>query len=136
MLAWYNSSPMSLVDAEFDAVVQDAVRSLPVHIREKLHDVAIVVEPRAKGRRGATLLGLYEGVPLTTWGRNYSGKATDKITLYKETIEAYARTPEEIPHVIRETLLHEIAHYLGFDHDKIHGMERRWKAKRTSTKKV
>lgn len=119
---------------EFDAVVQEAVASLPPHIRAKLSDVAIVVEPRAKGRGSARLLGLYEGVPLTEWGRDFSGKATDKITLYRETIEAYAETPEEVGHVIRETLLHEIAHYFGFDHDKIGPMERRWKARRRKRK--
>jgi predicted Zn-dependent protease with MMP-like domain len=127
---------MPLSDAEFDRIVQEAIVALPKHIQEKLHDVAIAVEPRAKGPRGETLLGLYEGVPLTAWGRNYSGKATDKITLYKETIEAYAHTPEEVPNVIRDTLLHEIAHYFGFDHDKIHIMERRWRAARKEKKSV
>ena len=112
----------------FQHCIDTAIASLPEQIREHLCDVAIVVEETSP--RGPSLLGLYQGVPLTQWGREYNGKIPDKITLYRESIEMYAQSEEEVPHVIRETLLHEIAHYLGFDHPEIRKMERKWKLKR------
>lgn len=116
---------------DFQAVVSEAVASLPPHIREKLTDIAIVVEEEPKReQRGRLLLGLYEGVPLTAWHRDASGKATDKITLYRKNIERIAGSPEEVPRIIRETVWHEIGHYFGLDHDRIGKMERRWRAKR------
>jgi len=51
--------------------------------------------------------------------------------LFAHAIESYAESEDEIPHVVRETLWHEIAHHFGFDHDVIHDMEERWKAKRS-----
>lgn len=111
-------------------IILEAVEALPPQIKEKLQDVAIVVEHGQPAQRHSLVLGLYEGVPLTAWGRDYSGKLPDKITIFQDAIELIARTPEEIPHIIRETLWHEIAHYFGYGHDRIHEMEERWKAQR------
>ncbi len=114
----------------FERIVNDTVATLPPQFQDALKEVAIVIElrqPPARVSGRGTLLGLYEGIPMTEWGRDYSGKLPDKITLFKENIEVYAKNPEEIPDVIRETLLHEIAHYFGYDHDKIHEMEKRWR---------
>lgn len=114
----------------FELCIDQALKELPEEIQEQLKEVAIVVEehPRMHGR--GLLLGLYEGIPLTAWGRGHAQKLPDKITLFMESILTVARTPEEIPHIIKETLLHEIAHYFGYDHDHIHEMERRWREKR------
>lgn len=119
--------------AVFETYINEAIADLPEKIRTHLNDVAIVVEdvPATRRTRGL-LLGLYEGIPLTAWGRGFAEKPPDKITLFKENIEAVANTPEDIPHIIRETLWHELAHYFGFDHDHIHTMEKRWRAKRTA----
>lgn len=123
--------------AQFEKIVNDTIESLPAQFQEAIAETAIVIEDstssrtRKGTRRGGLLLGLYEGIPITEWGRDFiSGKLPDKISLFKENIETYAMTPEEVPHIIRETLLHEIAHHFGFDHDKIHLMEKRWKAAR------
>ena len=123
----YTVRPLEL--DQFHSSVQQTITTLPEKFREKLENVAIVVEDRPRsGSRN--LLGLYEGVPVTAWAPEYSGKLPDKISLFKENIEAYARGDEEVPHVIRETLLHEIAHHFGFEHDKIGEMERRWREER------
>lgn len=121
----------SMNRAAFEAVVQETLDALPKHIREGLNDVAIVIEERPPDGRKGLLLGLYEGIPLTEWGRGgFSGKLPDKITLFMEPIITVAGNPEEVPHVIRETLWHEIAHYFGYDHGYIRTMERRWRTKR------
>ena len=114
--------------SEFESVVNATIKKLPAQFKKHLDNVAVVIEPYP--RSGSwNLLGLYEGVPVTAWGRDYSGKLPDKITLYQENIEAYAISDEEIPRVIRETLLHEIGHHFGLDHDRIGEMEKRWRKK-------
>ena len=115
----------------YESIVRDAIDALPEQINTQLNDVLIVIDdvppPHGKG----ILLGLYEGVPLTAWGRGeMNGKPPDKISIFTSSIERIAKTPEEIPHLVRETLWHEIAHYFGFDHDRIGDMEKRWREKR------
>ncbi len=120
---------------EFQRLIDKTIESLPPQFREKLEGVAVCVEPLPGSHHGVrkgsrSLLGLYEGVPFTEWNRDFSGKLLDKITLFQQNIEEFAESPDEIPHVIRETLLHEIGHHFGLDHDRIGKMEKRWKAAR------
>jgi predicted Zn-dependent protease with MMP-like domain len=115
---------------DFQHIVDNTVTTLPDQFRKVLNDVLIVIEPHPRPRNGRisrTLLGLYEGIPLTEWSRDFNGKPPDKITLYRENILRYAKDVQELPQVIRETLLHEIGHYFGLDHDRIGKMEKRWK---------
>ena len=122
-------------DQDYQAIIEDTVDALPKQLRDQLKDVAIVVTDDAPPQKRGILLGLYEGVPLTAWGRGeMNGKPPDKITIFKHSIESIAASPEEIPALVRETLWHEIAHYFGFDHDKIGGMEKRWREKRKEGK--
>lgn len=116
---------------DYRRIVRDTIRALPPTLRAQMKDVVIVIEDRPqRGRRGR-LLGLYEGIPLTEWGKGGAvAELPDQITLFTRTIEAVAETEDEIPHVVRETLWHEIAHHFGFDHDAMHDMEERWKKKR------
>ena len=118
----------------YEAIVRDTVDALPEHLRDQLKDVAIVIEEEAPPQKKGILLGLYEGVPLTAWGKGMGPQLPDKITLFKQSIELIAKTPKEIPALVRETLWHEIAHYFGFDHDKIHQMEKRWRERRKESK--
>lgn len=117
---------------EYDAIVREAIAVLPEHIRRELKNVVVVIEDFAPARADVQglLLGLYEGVPLTAWGRSFSSNLPDKITLYRASIERIARSPEEIPHIIRETLWHEIGHAFGLNHAQIRKMEERWRKKR------
>jgi predicted Zn-dependent protease with MMP-like domain len=117
--------------SDFQRIVDRTVTQLPEQFQEVLKEVAIVIEEEqtrhnSGGARGI-LLGLYDGVPITQWGRDFSGKLPDKITLFKRNIEEHAGSPEAVHEVIRTTLLHEIAHYFGYGHDKIREMERRWR---------
>lgn len=113
--------------ADFERCIDQAVKELPPKFKEYVQDVVFIVEDKPKGRRGrGLLLGLYEGVPLTELGREYSGKLPDTIYLYRENIEQVADDPEDVPRVIRETVLHEIGHHFGLDHDRIGKMEQRW----------
>jgi predicted Zn-dependent protease with MMP-like domain len=124
--------------AAFESVVREAIDALPPHLREQIKDVVIVIEDRpgprlyenGTVRPGTLLLGLYEGIPLSAWGRDFNGKVPDRISIFREPIELIAGTPERISAVIRETVWHEIGHYFGLDHAQIGKMEQRWRRKR------
>ena len=94
-------------------------------------NVAILYEdvPTPEAARGAqklhcnqTLSGLYQGVPLSK-RQGITRLMPDKITLFKGPLAAQANDLAELKESIRHTLWHEIAHYYGLDHDKIHELE-------------
>jgi len=115
----------------FEQLVASALSQLPEEFQEKLENVDVVVEERptlgqmTRMRRGATLLGLYEGVPHTERTRGYSLVLPDKITIFKRPIERMCRSEREVAAEIRRVLLHEIAHHFGFDEESLRRIEAR-----------
>ncbi|MGB9592835.1 MAG: metallopeptidase family protein [Anaerolineae bacterium] len=113
--------PLRMSPDTFDELVVQALESLPDEIREKLDNVAIMVEDyptRAQLRaggvgRGMLLFGLYEGVPLTGRTSGYNMVMPDRITLFRETILMACRSLDEVRQTIAHTVLHEIAHHFG-----------------------
>ena len=120
-------------DDEFDQLISRAMDELPQEYIRGLQNVAIVMadEPndvqreRLKLRHDNLLLGLYEGVPLTKRTGNESGILPDKITLFKLPILAVVSDENSLFEQIKRTLWHEIAHYYGLDHGRIHHLENR-----------
>lgn len=121
---------------DFEQLILGAIASLPPRVREHLENVAFVLEqqPRASVARNhgvrsnGLLLGLYEGVPKTVWGRDFSGKLPDKITIFQEPIERLATEGgDDVGRVVRDTVWHEVGHYLGFSEREIRRRERRWR---------
>lgn len=118
---------------EFEEIVHAAWRRIPSRFRRRIQNVAIVVEDepgrgllRSAGvPPGDTLLGLYHGVPLTQRGAGYGMVLPDKISLFQGPIERAARSPEEIPDVVYDTLWHEVAHYFGMSEREVRASERR-----------
>src|ERR1700755_3505917 len=123
---------MELSDSEFDRLISTAMDELPQEYIKGLDNVAIVYADWPDGhqakkaglREGNLLLGLYEGIPLTKRGAGYTFVLPDKITLFKHAILMVSRSPESLFEQIKRTLWHEIAHYYGLDHDRIHFLER------------
>jgi hypothetical protein len=68
---------------------------------------------------GELLLGLYQGVPLTERGAGYFGVLPDRIVLFRRPIEARARSDADLAELVREVVLHEVAHYFGIDDDRL-----------------
>ncbi len=105
----------------FEHLVARAVKSLPEEFVTRLENIDMVVEDwptlgqlaRARLRRGQTLLGLYEGVPLTKRGEHYGLVPPDKITIFQKPIEAKGRHDAEITAEIQRVVQHEIAHHFG-----------------------
>jgi predicted Zn-dependent protease with MMP-like domain len=111
----------------FEALVVEALDKLPPDIQEKLENVEVVVEWRPSPalvrrlglRPGDTLFGLYEGVPLTQRTSAYGLVLPDKITIFREPIEAYSRSDEQVRRRIRHTVLHELAHHFGISDERL-----------------
>jgi predicted Zn-dependent protease with MMP-like domain len=112
---------------EFEQVVDETVEALPAKFRERIENLAIVVEefPDAWTLRAAHvnnrygLLGFYHGVPLTGRTQNYGSVAPDKISIYRQPLIAHYHMPERIREGIRHTVLHELAHYFGIDDERL-----------------
>ena len=116
-------------ETEFRELIKAALSRLPEEFRKAMKNIEIVVESRPAPRhldqfkkRGEnwTLLGLYEGVPLTGRGTQYSAVLPDKITLFKETIAEYCSSDhEKMVSEIRRTFLHELGHYFGLSDKRL-----------------
>ncbi|PID99615.1 hypothetical protein CSA80_00325 [Candidatus Saccharibacteria bacterium] len=121
---------MEISEQAFHELIDRAFDSLPAKHRDRVKNVAIVTadEPTPQQRKelklrgNETLLGLYSGVPLP----QRQGKepvVPDVITLFKLPLLARSSGEVSLYENIRHTLWHEIAHYYGLDHEKIHELE-------------
>ncbi len=118
---------------KFEKLVGEAVEGLPLTIKEKMDNVAVCVEKkpsyyieRKKGgaRKNTFLLGLYQGVPKNTWGRGFGGNLPDKITIFQDSIERFAKTEEAVKRTVKKTVYHEIAHHFGFSEKEVRELEK------------
>jgi predicted Zn-dependent protease with MMP-like domain len=100
----------------FDDHVRAALDELPADIAAALENVAVVVED--ENPEDPDLLGLYHGIPLPERG-DTAGMLPDKISIYRLPLEESFPDPIELQEEIRITVLHELAHYFGFDEDQI-----------------
>ena len=112
---------------EFEKLVLRALEELPEKFRKKLENIEIVVEDkprtttlsRCKISPMATLLGLYQGVPLKKRGPWYGNILPDKVTIYQKNIESLCRSRGEIEEKVREVVRHEIGHYFGLKEEEL-----------------
>jgi len=117
---------------KFEELVAAAIESLPEEFRERLENIDIVVadEPtrdqlrKSDVAKGDTLLGLYEGIPLTDRSAGYSFAMPDKITIFQKTIEAACHNDSQVKTEIQHVVRHEIAHHFGIDDDRLEELGR------------
>lgn len=120
---------------DFEQYVINAYERLPENIKNKVKNVALIVEDEPSVEVGRErnlgendlLLGLYQGTPVTLRGAEYGiGGMTlpDKITIYQNSIEKIAGSEKEkIQQLVFETMWHEIAHYFGMNEDDVRTRE-------------
>jgi predicted Zn-dependent protease with MMP-like domain len=118
-------TPVDKETLDFYELVERALEGLPPELSALLENLAIVVDewpdystPLVADDPEDTLYGLYEGVPLTERGWGYSGVLPDKITIFRGPLERDFE-PDELEEQVRITVVHEIAHYFGFDEDRL-----------------
>jgi predicted Zn-dependent protease with MMP-like domain len=115
----------------FQLLVEQALSTIPLEFRDALQNIAIVVEdaPTADDLRAVgiappdTLLGLYQGTPLTERSWAQGNVLPDKITLYQRPIENASDDEDDLIVAVGETLIHEIGHYFGMSEEQIEHIE-------------
>jgi predicted Zn-dependent protease with MMP-like domain len=121
---------ISVSDERFQELINESLENLPQDRIAHVKNVAFLFEelptPEQREklllRHDQTLLGLYEGVPLPK-RQGLQTTLPDKITLFKLPLCAITNTEDELKEQIRHTMWHELAHYFGLDHDRIHELE-------------
>ena len=116
----------------FEQLVRRAIDAIPPRFGDGIQNLAFIVEdlPNDHHRHAAkltphqTLFGLYEGVPLTRRGGNYSMVLPDKITIFRVPHMWAADSAESLEQLVNKTVWHEVAHYYGLDHAAIEAIER------------
>ena len=119
---------------EFEQLVAEALASIPRRFKKAMQNIAIVVEDEPSAELLAdmeieppdTLLGLYQGTPLTerTWG--YGNALPDRVLIFQGPHERAADDEDDLVVAIAETLIHEIGHYFGMSEEQIEEIEERY----------
>lgn len=122
--------PYPVACERFEELVQEALDSIPPELWNSIDNLVVTVEEwptraqlqSTRVRPGHTLLGLYEGVPLTSRSHHYGLVPPDKITIFRGTILRVCPPGDEdaIRAQVRRTVLHEVAHHFGIDDDRLH----------------
>ena len=120
--------------AEFLKLVDEALAGIPAEFRDAMQNIAVVVEDEPTLDQldevgiepPDTLLGLYEGTPLTERGWAHGNTLPDKVTLFQAPIEDASDDRDDIVVAIGETLIHEIGHYFGLSEEEIEEIEERY----------
>lgn len=111
----------------FDQLITDAMNEMPQGLKNRLSNVSVVVEDRPTSAvleklgtmKNRTLLGLFQGIPLTKKSVWQPAVMPEKITIFRKNIENLCRSDEEIKQKIKEVVRHEVAHFVGFTENEI-----------------
>ena len=120
-----------MTHTEFEALVERALRRLPRQFKDRITNIAVVVEDWADEETleelgiepPDTLYGLYRGTDLTRRDSSYGNVLPDTIHIYQGPIEEDCADAEEMAELVLDTVIHEIGHYFGLDDDTMEGIE-------------
>lgn len=112
--------------ASFERLVDRAIAAIPDPYRDALREVAIVIEDEPSREQlrengidpGDSLYGLYEGVSRAEYAADWAVEP-NRITLFRLPLEEDFPDPTELEDEVRMTVLHELAHHLGIDDDRL-----------------
>lgn len=108
--------------SQFEAVVRSAMNDMPEWVHQALDNLEVLVldEPgQDLDPCGEGLLGLYVGLPLPERGTDYAGELPDVVYIFRQPHLELGLPFDELKAEIARTLIHEIAHYFGFDDDRL-----------------
>jgi predicted Zn-dependent protease with MMP-like domain len=112
--------------ARFARLVARALDDLPIEFADRMRNVQVVVEeePTEEQRpKDGELLGLYEGVPLTGRGAQ-EPYLPDRISIFRRPIERMSASPRRQAEIVRDTVIHEIAHHFGISDERLRELKR------------
>jgi predicted Zn-dependent protease with MMP-like domain len=123
---------ITISDEQFEKYVTESIDMVPEPYKSQIQNLAFFVEAEPtteqKERLGLrpcqSLFGLYEGVPLPARNGSNANLLPDRITIFKNTHERHAASFEQLRLQVSNTVWHEVAHYFGLDHKRIHELER------------
>jgi predicted Zn-dependent protease with MMP-like domain len=112
--------------AAFEQLVDRALASIPSPYREALREVAVIIEDEPSPEQLVendiepwdSLYGLYEGVPRVEYAADWAA-SPNRITLFRMPLEEDFPDAVELEAEVRATVLHELAHHLGIDDDRL-----------------
>ncbi|MBI9086461.1 MAG: metallopeptidase family protein [Desulfobacterales bacterium] len=118
---------MKLTREQFEQAVEQAISRLPEEIRARMENLAVIVENRPSADLLAemgfepdeTLFGLYTGIPLPQRSATEPPLYPDEILIFREPLEQFCRTIEELEDEIEITVAHEVAHFLGIGEERL-----------------
>lgn len=116
-----------LNEEEFAALVEQAITRVPEEIREALGNMVITVQDRPDPELleelgfapDEELFGVYSGIPLSERNLTDPPLYPDIIYIFRGPLEEYCRSRRELIEEIEITVVHEIAHYLGFTEEQL-----------------
>lgn len=117
---------------EIEALALDALTTIPKVLRAHVENVLIQVEefPDDEVARDMEietpfdLLGLYQGISLDRQSLLDVRHDVDRIFLYRRPLLDYwCETGEDLRHLIRHVLIHEIGHHFGLSDDDMEALE-------------
>ncbi|MCD6109139.1 metallopeptidase family protein [bacterium] len=126
---------MDLSDEQFDELLDEAWNQIPQDFKAQIDNTVVVIESEPTGEQlrrmkiRGLLLGLFQGVPKTAWGRDASGVIPNKITIFRKTILLVSKDMKDLKITIHVVLMHEIAHYFGYNDDDMFIMDKKMRAR-------
>lgn len=120
-------TPMKVSRKKFDHIVKRALNRIPSEMREELRNILISVKPRPSQSLldemgvppGEMLLGIFQGVPLSERSVTDPPLYPGTILLFQEPLQEMCTTLEELEHEVELTVVHEIAHFVGIDDERL-----------------
>ncbi|MEO0115185.1 MAG: metallopeptidase family protein [candidate division WOR-3 bacterium] len=122
---------MKIEREKFEALIIEAIKTIPKFFRDKMENVEIVIEDYAPAYiqnrlqiHPYALFGLYQGIPRNKRGSWYGNVLPDKITIFQKPIEQYCQTEVEMKELVKKVVMHEIGHYFGLSEAELRQLEK------------
>ena len=114
----------------FEELVRRALAELPEEIARRMSNVDVETQERptasqlssARVPAGHTLLGLYQGIPLTRRTSGYHMVAPDRIIIFQKPLERISQDDDDLVERVRDTVVHEVAHHFGISDERLREM--------------
>ena len=122
---------LSMDQERFEELVREALKQLPEEIAQRMDNVDVEVQERPSSAQlasagvptGHTLLGLYQGIPLTRRNSGYNLVAPDRIIIFRRPLETLSRNEDDLVDRVRATVVHEVAHHFGISDARLREIE-------------